>query len=122
MKVLLVEDDDFMRDMIGMVLTAEQYQVCGAANGAEALQQLQENGDCAAVVCDMYLPDTDGLTLSAQLKARCPGLLFLLLTGESDETIRQRAATLGIQYMMKDENFAESILTGLQAGWPATVK
>lgn len=112
-KILLIEDDDFMREMIALVLETENYEVTGAANGEEALRLLKECNGYGAVISDMYLPDSNGLTLFEQVRADYPTLVFLILTSESDEAIVQKAERLGITYILKDENFAESILTVL---------
>ena len=112
-KILLIEDDDFMRDMITLVLESEEYEVCGVANGVDALQLLAGSSEYGAVISDMYLPDTDGLTLFAQINASYPELQFLILTSETDEVIVHKATSLGITYILKDENFAEAILAVL---------
>ncbi|WP_346355947.1 response regulator [Azotosporobacter soli] len=113
MKILLIEDDELMRDMITMVLAMEGHEVSGAATG-EVARALFNAGGYAAVISDMYLPDTDGFELFAELKAVQPELLFLLLSGETDEAVLRKAAALGIPYIEKDENFAERIAAALK--------
>jgi len=115
-KILLIEDDNFMREMIALVLEAESYKVTGVENGGDALGLLREcrEYEYDAVISDMYLPDTDGLKLFEQVSANYPGLQFLILTSETDEAIVQQATSLGITYILKDENFAEAILATLQ--------
>lgn len=112
-KILLIEDDNFMREMIALVLEAENYEVTGVENGEDALRLLRECSEYGVVISDMYLPDTDGLRLFEQVRANYPKLLFLILTSETDEAIVQKATNLGITYILKDENFAESILAKL---------
>ena len=113
-KLLLIEDDSFMREMITLVLESEDYEVTGAGDGRGALRLLKDSGGYAAVISDMYLPDTDGLELFAQINALQPELAFLLLTSETDETIVRKATGLGISYILKDENYAEAILSALR--------
>lgn len=113
-KLLLIEDDSFMREMIALVLESEGYEVHGAESGSAALQLLQEWDRYDAVISDMYLPDTDGLALFAQIRACCPELLYLILSSENDEAIIRRATGLGITYIVKDENFAEGIVRALR--------
>lgn len=112
-KILLIEDDAFMRDMITLVLEGENYEVSGVENGAEALLLLPEYSNYTAVISDMYLPDTNGIALFEQIHDVCPSLPFLILTSETNEEIVQKAKALGIVYIQKDENFAESILAAL---------
>jgi|GEM_PF-2832605 len=112
-KVLLIEDDSFMRKIIILMLETENYEVTGVGDGAEALRLLRECEGYGAVISDMYLPDTDGLTLFEQVNAGYPDLLFLILSSETDKTIVRKAISLGITYILKDENFAKSILAVL---------
>ena len=112
-KILLIEDDAFMRDMITLVLESENYEVSGVENGAEVLSLLPEYGNYAAVISDMYLPDANGIALFEQIHDVCPSLRFLILTSETNEAIIQKAKALGIIYIQKDENFAESMLAAL---------
>lgn len=102
-----------MREMIALVLEAENYEVTGVGNGGEALRLLREGGRYGTVISDMYLPDTNGFKLFEQVSADYSELLFLILTSETDEAIVQKATSLGITYILKDENFAESILATL---------
>jgi len=110
---LLIEDDSFMRDMIILMLETANYTVTGVGNGAEALRQLTECANYTAIISDMYLPDTNAFKIFEQVAAACPGLPFLILTSETDEAVVQKATNLGITYISKDENFADTILTAL---------
>ncbi|WP_094604060.1 hypothetical protein SPSIL_044910 [Sporomusa silvacetica DSM 10669] len=112
-KLLLIEDDSFMREMIALTLETENYEVTGVESGTEALQKLNSCNKYGGIISDMYLPDTDGLTLFEQVHPEYPDLLFLILTSETDEIIVRKAANLGITYILKDENFAETVLTAL---------
>ena len=60
LRVLIVEDDADGREPLAEVLTAEGYEVAGAANGAMAIAQLD---DCDVLVLDLGLPDLDGLDI-----------------------------------------------------------
>lgn len=112
-KLLLIEDDSFMREMIALTLETENYEVTSVESGIEALQQLHSCNNYGGIISDMYLPDTDGLTLFEQVHSEYPDLLFLILTSETDESIVQKATSLGITYILKDENFAETVLAAL---------
>lgn len=112
-RLLLIEDDSFMRDMVALVLQTESYEVDGCGSGEEALGAFSEGGEYAAVISDMYLPDFDGFTLIKKVKELQPDLLFVVLTSETDQAVIEKAADLGIIYIPKDENFAESIIAVL---------
>ena len=113
-KLLLIEDERFMLDLIIMVLEMSDYEVDGATSGAEALQLLREGSEYAAIISDMYLPDADGLMLFEQVHTAYPEVPFLILTSETNEAIVQKIIDFGIPYILKNGNFAESILAALK--------
>jgi CheY-like chemotaxis protein len=57
--ILVVDDDDDVRNMLCAVLSAEGYPVVGAADGVEALSRMRRNPPALAVV-DMMMPRMDG--------------------------------------------------------------
>ena len=57
--ILVVDDDDDVRNMLCAVLAAEGYRVVGAADGVEALTTMRHNPPALAVV-DMMMPRMDG--------------------------------------------------------------
>ena len=60
--ILVVDDDDDVRNMLCAVLAAEGYPVVGAADGIEALTRMRHNPPALAVV-DMMMPRMDGEVL-----------------------------------------------------------
>jgi CheY-like chemotaxis protein len=59
-RVLLVEDDENTRAILTMLLEKEFYEVIGAGNGIEGLEQLLEKHP-DVVVCDLMMPVMSGL-------------------------------------------------------------
>lgn len=55
--VMLVEDDDDMRDALATLLEEQHYEVVQAANGAEALRLLEQNGKLGKTSCNIILLD-----------------------------------------------------------------
>jgi two-component system OmpR family response regulator len=78
--ILLIDDEADIRDMLGQVLTLKGYRVATAATGAAALRLAKEDPP-HLVLCDLQMPDTDGLVLIDQLKQILPQVPILLLTG-----------------------------------------
>ena len=80
--VLLCDDDDMVRESMAGVLEAQGYQVVRAANGAEALQHLQDHGDrISALVTDVVMPEINGSDLALQARALRPDIRVLFVTG-----------------------------------------
>jgi CheY-like chemotaxis protein len=64
-RILVIEDDDDIRDFVSMVLEDAGYSVAAAANGAVALQTLQDD-EPAAILLDMKMPVMDGWQFAAR--------------------------------------------------------
>jgi DNA-binding response OmpR family regulator len=85
-RIVLVEDDIRLAEMLSEYLGEAGFRVTIAGNGAAALEQLA-NADYAAVVLDLTLPDMDGLDVCRQLRAKSDTPV-LMLTARGDATDR----------------------------------
>jgi PAS domain S-box-containing protein len=83
MRILAVEDEPEVLDVIRAMLTAAGHAVVSAASGREALE-LFEREPVDIVVTDLGMPGMTGLALAEELKRRRP-LPIVLLTGWADE-------------------------------------
>ena len=81
-RILLVEDDVRLAEMISEYLGEAGFQVATAGTGAAALEHLA-GGGCAAVVLDLTLPDIDGLDICRQLRTQSDTPV-LMLTARGD--------------------------------------
>ncbi|MFI5229342.1 MAG: response regulator [Gemmatimonadales bacterium] len=85
--VLLVEDDDGVRDFAHEVLIRAGYRVRAARNGVDALEQMRINNDVVdVVVTDMVMPEMGGREMVQHLRRRCPDLPVLYITGYNDDS------------------------------------
>ena len=82
MRLLVVEDDDTVREATALHLRRDGHTVDVAARGDDALYYLQEGG-YDAVVLDRMLPGRDGLSLLREVRAKGDGTPVLLLTALS---------------------------------------
>lgn len=85
-RVLLVEDDPELRQLLARYLASQGFVVREAANGRDGLALAAEN-HCDIVILDIMLPDINGLEVLRQLRARTH-LPVVLLTAHGDETDR----------------------------------
>ncbi len=80
--VLVVDDEDSVRAVLAEVLDHSGFQVLAAADGAEALEVYTQNCDCIdLVVCDLMMPNMDGLELVKALRAQSLELKIVVVSG-----------------------------------------
>ncbi len=71
-RVLVVDDDQDIRDLLQMLLESEGYQVATAADGVAAVEFLTRAEDAWIVLLDVMLPRLDGMEVCARLRAAGP--------------------------------------------------
>jgi signal transduction histidine kinase/CheY-like chemotaxis protein len=95
-KVLVIEDNEDGREMMAMMLEAQQYQVLTAVDGYQGLRLAAERQPDIALV-DIGLPGIDGYEVARRLRAdpATSGLRLVALTGYGLESDRRRALEAG---------------------------
>lgn len=78
--LLLVEDDDLVRDMLSQVLKRAGHEVISAANGEEATEQLK-HAQPEILITDIIMPKKSGITLISEVKQRHPDLEVIAISG-----------------------------------------
>ena len=82
--ILIVEDDDNLRNILHRALEGYGFSVFAAAESAEALRLCQQH-TIAIVVTDIILPGLNGLELAERIRAARPKIKFLFITGFGDQ-------------------------------------
>jgi two-component system response regulator PilR (NtrC family) len=77
--ILVVDDEEVIRDPLRLVLEGAGYDVSLAENGADGLK-LAQKGSYAAAIVDIMLPEMDGLSVLEELKKVDPELVVLMIT------------------------------------------
>ena len=95
--------------MLSAVLSPHCGEIVTAADGAEARRRLREHSDFALVLCDVILPDANGLQLLEEILAlEEPRPEVILMTGRPDREDARRAYALGaIGYLSKPISFRD---------------
>jgi two-component system chemotaxis response regulator CheY len=104
--ILAVDDSPSMRQMVGQTLRAAGYDVIEAADGVEALEKAKSRV-VDVVITDVNMPNMDGITLVAQLRALPSYRLvpLLLLTTESSPERKAQGKQAGATgWMVKPFN------------------
>lgn len=82
-KVLIVDDDMHVRNIVKEMLSLMEHSCQLAADGAEALSKTGKE-DFDAVITDVQMPCMDGITLTRELHKRNPSLPVMVMTGFAD--------------------------------------
>jgi PAS domain S-box-containing protein len=91
--ILLVEDEDLVRALTRRILEGLGYDVLEAADAEAALAHVRTHaGKIALVLSDVVMPGTDGLRLSAKIRALRPEVRVLYMSGYTDEAIAREGA------------------------------
>jgi CheY-like chemotaxis protein len=85
-RLLVVDDDLRLRELLNRYLTEQGFQVQVAADGAAMDKQLARNV-IDLVVLDLMLPGEDGLSICRRLRAAAPTLPIVMLTAKTDIAI-----------------------------------
>jgi two-component system cell cycle sensor histidine kinase/response regulator CckA len=89
-RVLLVEDEDVVRNFAARALSRQGYEVLEAGTGVEALEIMQrEQRRVDLVVSDVIMPEMDGPTLLKELRKTKPDLKFIFVSGYPDDAFRR---------------------------------
>lgn len=100
-KVLLVEDDIDLGNVLKQYLEFDSFSVTHCKNGKEGLLKIQE-GDNDIVVLDVMIPDINGFELAVKLKKINPGCPFLFLTAKGLKEDRIKGLSIGADdYVIK---------------------
>jgi len=105
-KILVVDDDPAVRNLVFRFLSKQDYQVESAEDGKSALAAFEQlNPDL--VVLDVNLPDANGYDLCKEMQTRT-GVFVLMLTSRSDEADKIRGFTEGADdYLTKPFSLGE---------------
>ncbi|MBD3292425.1 MAG: PAS domain S-box protein [Armatimonadia bacterium] len=102
-QLLVVEDADSLRDLIGTMLTSFGYDVLLAAGGAEAIKiERQHRDEIALVISDVVMPEMSGTELADRLLEASPGLRVLFISGyPSDRAVTAQQTDDRFSFMQK---------------------
>lgn len=79
-KILLVEDDDLVRDMLAQVLIRASHEVTSANDGDEATELLKSL-EPDIMVTDIIMPKKSGITLISEVKNKHPNMEIIAISG-----------------------------------------
>ncbi len=110
LKILVVDDDSFVRDMLQEILLAGHHLVSTAVNGLDALRQLTPGSGIGLIISDMDMPGMSGLELLHTLRESGNAIPVIILTGNQEIRVAIEALKKGANdYILKDENINDTV-------------
>ena len=118
--ILIVEDEDYVRDFLALLLR-EHYNIINAANGVEAINQINVSENIDLILLDLHMPGINGLDLLRTLKKEVQrDIPVIIVTAYSSPEIRNESIELGAKDFISKpfsvESLEKSIKKVLTAG------
>ena len=118
MKILLVDDDSFLRDMYSTKFKESSHEVSTAATGEEGLRSLEEE-EFDAVLLDMVMPGIDGIEFLKEALKRKKAeakTKYIVLSSQDEESDRASAREAGADgYIVKAESIPSDVVKKVEA-------
>lgn len=118
MKILLIDDDVFLRDMYATKFTECGHIVDAAENATVALSKLQAVQDFDVILLDMIMPGLTGTELIAEIKARYPKIesKFIVLSNQGQQEDIDGAMAAGADgYIIKAESIPSDVIKKIES-------
>jgi CheY-like chemotaxis protein len=103
-KIMLVDDDNFLLEMYARKFTNSGYEVLTATSAEDALNQIMSNGDLDIILSDIIMPEMDGLELLSKISEEnyIPKAFKIVLSNQGQQVEIDKAEELGISgYIIK---------------------
>lgn len=117
-KILIVEDDQFLREFYQELLTTEGYFIDVAADGEIGLAKMQSN-EYNLVLLDLMLPKKDGVQILRDLKKsppKSPNITIVILTNLGQDVVIKECFDLGANgYLIKSALNPDQVLTEVKS-------
>ena len=101
MKILVVDDNQFILEVIQQMLEGQGYELFPKNNVDDAIAHL-EGDPCNLVITDIVMPEKDGTKLAQYVKAKTPEIPVLAITGGVENAVQD--------YAHYAEMFADKVL------------
>lgn len=118
MKILIVDDDAFLRDMYATKFSQSGHDVSVAQNPADALRVLEQDGKFDIILLDMVMPGMSGVELIKTIKSEMPKISAkcVVLSNQGLEEDIQAAKQAGaVGYIIKAESVPSDVVSKVEA-------
>ena len=98
-KILIVDDEEIMRNFLLDVFMDEGYNLDSAADGTEALEKISKN-QYQLIITDIRMPGVDGTQVLKKAKESDPHVEVIVITGYASPQTKQECLRLGAAYYL----------------------
>jgi CheY-like chemotaxis protein len=112
-RILVVDDEEPMRNMMLALLSRLGHQCITASNGIEALNRTKQN-KVDAVITDIVMPEMDGIALTKEMLILFPHLPIMVMTGHAQEYSVESAIAAGARDFIKKPFSIEEFMLRLK--------
>ena len=112
MKLLLVDDDEFVRDSLGLMFESRGCSLRVVESAEEAITILDEQS-YDIVITDYRLPGMDGLKFCRWMQQTHPRCLKILITAYGSRTLESEALSIGVNQFIEKPITSEAIESSL---------
>ncbi len=110
MKLLFVEDEEDLIDIISDTLNKLNVQYLTASNGEEALRIIEDNPDITMIITDINMPVMNGLDMIKELKSKKITTPIIVMSAHTELEYINKAKELGVEdYLLKPFDFIKFI-------------
>jgi two-component system chemotaxis response regulator CheY len=98
-KILVVDDSSAVRDEVAGFLRKNGLDVDTAVDGKDGLAKVKANVDVRLVICDVNMPNMDGLTMVEKIRGELANraVNVVMLTTESSPAMKERGKAAGVR-------------------------
>ena len=109
-KILVVDDSSTVRNEVSSFLASHGIDVDTAVDGVDGLAKINKDANLKLVICDVNMPNMDGLTMVEKMKESGKTVPIIMLTTESNPSMKQRGKDAGVKgWIVKPFNGAAAI-------------
>lgn len=102
--VLVVDDDSHLRYLLSLRLVSAGYRVYGAANGWEALEQMEKHS-IDVILTDSHMPEMNGFALLSICRVKWPRTPVVFFSGEQDNMAHEAVERGAFAWIRKGSEF-----------------
>jgi len=98
--IIVIDDDDAVRNSLKFLLEVEGFAVYAFPAGVDLLRET-DLPDCSCLIIDQNMPQMSGLNVVATLRNRSFATPIILITGQPNDAVRNKATSAGISLVEK---------------------